>query len=539
MWSFADVLDQVAEAVPADAQAFRHSERIILWSDARRRMEGLAGFLREAGLRPGDKVAFYMRNGPAYGELAGACFLGGLVHVNVNYRYKPLEVAYILENADAAAVVYSAEFRETVLKVFDRISTLKVALEVGGSADHPAFVEEYEAAADSGLPLVRAGPRSPDDQVFVYTGGTTGMPKGVMQRQGDLIPALLLSAGLFLDEPPRTLKEIGNAVRARGSDGQRYLPACPQMHGTGFFVTMATLISGGCLVTVEGRGLDAAHVWQSVETHRVTDIAIVGDAFARPLIRALRDARSQPDLSSLASIASSGTIWSEEARSEMLSLLPNVRLLDFFASTEATTMGVAVSTVENIVPTACFTPSSSVILVDDNAVPITDAGVPGRVAIGGPQPLGYYKDAEKSAATFKMIDGRRYSIPGDYAKLEPDGTLVLLGRGSHCINTAGEKVFPEEVEEALKVHADVEDALVIGIADEKWGQAVVGVVALAAGSVFDEAALRRHVRETLAAYKVPKRIFVTEANLRAPNGKADYAIARDVVGQTPLSAEEI
>lgn len=194
-------------------------------------------------------------------------------------------------------------------------------------------------------------------------------------------------------------------------------------------------------------------------------------------------------------------------------------------------MGVAVSTAGNVAPTACFIPTPNVIIIDDEDRPIPPgSGAAGRIAIGGAQPLGYYKDSGKSAATFKMIDGQRYSIPGDYARVEPDGTLVLLGRGSHCINTAGEKVFPEEVEEALKLHGVVEDALVVGVPDEKWGQAVVGIVTLASGSVLDEVALRRHVRETLAAYKVPKRIFATEANLRAPNGKADYAAARNVAG---------
>jgi acyl-CoA synthetase (AMP-forming)/AMP-acid ligase II len=531
MWSFADVLDEVAVSVPAGAEAFRHGERVILWHDARRRMEGLAGFLHDAGLRPGDKVAFYMRNGPAYGELAGACFLGGFVHVNVNYRYKPHEVAYILQNADAAAVVYTAEFREAVAEIFGQLPTLKVALEVGARAGRPDFARDYEGAAESGLPIAQSAPRSPDNQVFVYTGGTTGMPKGVMQRQGDLVPALMLSAELFPGQSPRSLGDIGNAIRARGSAAQRYLPACPQMHGTGFFVTMATLLSGGCLVTVERSGLDAAHIWQTVEQHGVTDIAIVGDAFARPMLSALREASTPPDLSSLASIASSGTIWSVEVRTELLSLLPDLRLLDFFASSEATTMGVAVSTAGNVAPTACFIPTPNVIIIDDEDRPIPPgSGAAGRIAIGGAQPLGYYKDSGKSAATFKMIDGQRYSIPGDYARVEPDGTLVLLGRGSHCINTAGEKVFPEEVEEALKLHGVVEDALVVGVPDEKWGQAVVGIVTLASGSVLDEVALRRHVRETLAAYKVPKRIFATEANLRAPNGKADYAAARNVAG---------
>ncbi|MGZ5922990.1 MAG: AMP-binding enzyme, partial [Rhizomicrobium sp.] len=261
---------------------------------------------------------------------------------------------------------------------------------------------------------------------------------------------------------------------------------------------------------------------------RVTNMAIVGDPFGKPLLRVLNENPGKYDLSCVVGIGSSGAMWSQEVKHGLLEHLPQVMLSDAFASTEALGMGVSV-TQKGVEPkTASFMIGPNAMVIDDNDQPIEPgSGQSGRLAVGGVLPIGYYKDDEKTARTFRMLNGKRFSIPGDYAIVEADGRITLLGRGSNCINTAGEKVFPEEVEETLKTYPGVEDALVLGVPDEKWGQAITGVVKLAPGTKFDEAAMRKHVHEALAGYKAPKHILIAGVNLRAPNGKADYKSASD------------
>lgn len=254
---------------------------------------------------------------------------------------------------------------------------------------------------------------------------------------------------------------------------------------------------------------------------------VVGDSFGRPILNELNASPGKYDVSSIAMIVSSGVMWSLEVKRGLLEHMPQAMLNDGFSSSEAIGMGASVMTKDGEVQTAKFMLSDRCRVFDENDLPVAPgSGVPGIVALGPPNPVGYYKDEEKTARTFRVIDGVRYSIPGDWCLVEEDGSLTLLGRGNACINTAGEKVFPEEVEEALKTHPSIEDALVVGLPDEKWGQAVTGVVQLASGHDLDEAAVRAHVRRTLAGYKTPKRILVADRSLRASNGKADYPAAR-------------
>lgn len=526
-FNFGDAIDAVAGAVAPGAPAFIHADRMLSWSQAYGRMNNIVRSLQKRGLRPGDKVAFYMRNGTEYGELTAACFLGRFVHVNVNYRYKPEEVHYILDNADAAAIVYAREFAGAVAQIHNQLPKVKAYIEVSDTRDVASFAEEYEALARSGPGDPLSIARSPDDMVFVYTGGTTGMPKGVMYRQGDLAGAAAVGTVL-----PQTPDDVAALVKASAAAAPRYLPACPQMHGTGFFGTMSTLLTGGCVVTVDSASLDPHAVWSSIEKNRVTRMAIVGDPFAKPLLRALDEEPGKYDLSSLVAIGSSGAMWSAEVKQGLLRHLPLLTLTDSFASTEALGMGASVTTKDTEARTAAFVLGVNAMVIDDNDQPVAPgSGIAGRLAVGGVLPLGYYKDPEKTAKTMKMLNGTRYSIPGDYALVEADGRITILGRGSNCINTAGEKVYPEEVEEALKTHPSVEDALVLGVPDDTWGQAVTGVVKLLPGKALDEAALRAHVREKLAGYKTPKRIIEAGVNLRAPNGKADYKSAAQFARQ--------
>jgi acyl-CoA synthetase (AMP-forming)/AMP-acid ligase II len=527
-WNYGDILDAVAEAVPPEAPAFVHGERTILWPEASRRMNNLARALAARGARPGDKIAFYLRNGVEYSEAVGACFRGRFTHVNINYRYKPEEVRYILDNSDAQTLIYASEFRETVEQIREALPNIETYIEVG--EDIAPFAENYETLADEGDGARLDIKRSPDDLLFIYTGGTTGMPKGVMWPHGELCRIWHARMERTLGFRPKTIAEFAKMAAVMLP---RALPACPLMHGTGFISAITAMASGGCVVTVDNLSLDPHAIWQAVEKNRVQGIAIVGDPFAKPLLRALDEEPGRYDLSSMLTMTSSGAMWSIEVKRGLLKHIPQLTMTDSFASTEAMGMGSSVMTKDGEVQTGAFALLENAIVIDEQDRAIAPgSGKAGLVALSGPLPLGYYKDAEKTARTFRTIGNMRYSIPGDWARVDTDGTITLLGRGSNCINTAGEKVYPEEVEEALKTHPAVEDALVLGVPDDVWGQAVTGVVKLHNGSAFDEAALREHVRLTLAGYKTPKRILIADGPLRAPNGKADYKSVSDFARRT-------
>ncbi|MBV8978884.1 MAG: acyl-CoA synthetase [Alphaproteobacteria bacterium] len=525
-FNYGDLLEAVASAVNPQAPALAQGDTVVSWGEARRRMNNLARALRSRGAATGDKVAFYLRNAPEYGECLGACFLARLTHVNVNYRYKPDEVRYILDNSDSALLVYHREFRDSVQQIHNQLPNVRCFIEVGDDAA-PAFAERYEKLAENGDGAPLGIDRDPDDQLFIYTGGTTGMPKGVMYAHRDLMELWFNRMERTLGVRPASIEQFQVMVRMAPMQ-PRTIPACPQMHGTGLITTLTALMSGGCVITVGGHSFDPHAVWRAAEKHGATSMAIVGDPFAKPLLHALDEAPGRYDLSRMTAMTSSGAMWSEEVKEGLIRHMPQIVLTDSFASTEAMGMGTATTTKDAHGKTADFMLGENAIVIDENDQPIEPgSGQAGLVAFGGALPLGYYKDEEKTRRTFRTIAGKRYSVPGDYAVVEADGRIMLLGRGSNCINTAGEKVFPEEVEEALKTHPSVEDALVLGVPDEKWGQAVTGVVVLARGAAFDEAALRAHVRSQLAGYKTPKRVLVAEVPLRAPNGKADYKTVAD------------
>jgi fatty-acyl-CoA synthase len=502
----------------------------LSWTETGRRSNNLGRALLARGARPGDHLAFYMRNRPEYVELLAAAFKARLVHVNVNYRYMPDEVHYIFDNSDARIIVYGSEFRATIEAIRHRLDKVALFVEIDGDGNAAPFAERYETLAveGDGSPLDLA--RSPDDLLLIYTGGTTGMPKGVMWTHHDLRESQLVAARL-LGPVPETVPALAQSIRQIGP-GTKMIPVCPLMHGTGLLVTLATMMAGGCVITLDNPSFEAEALWDAVARHRPDSMAIVGDAFAKPMLRALDAAPGDRDLSSLQRIISSGVMWSLEVKRGLLEHMPQAMLNDGFSSSEALGMGASVMAKGVEAPTAKFMIGERCKVFDENDQPVEPgSGVPGMVAIGGLNPLGYYKDEAKTARTFRTIGGVRYSIPGDWVLVGADGSLTLLGRGNACINTAGEKVFPEEVEEALKTHPSVEDALVVGLPDEKWGQAVTGVIQLAEGHELDEAALRGHVRRSLAGYKTPKRIFIADRSLRAANGKADYPAAKAAAEQ--------
>ena len=524
-WNFGDILDALDASFPGQAPALIHGDRTVTWAELGRRSNNLAAQLRARGAEPGDKVAFYLRNRPEYTEGLAACFKARLVHVNVNYRYLDEELRYILDNSDAKVVLFDSEFAERVRQLRPRLPRVAAWIQVGGGTP---LGEDYEALAERGDGRPLGLERSGQDLLFLYTGGTTGMPKGVMWAANDLWHAL----GAGINSPanggvaPATLEQhVQNAVKA--GPITRQIPCCPLMHGTGLFTAIGTMISGGCVVTLEGSKFDSEELFDAVQRHRANSLVIVGDAFAKPMLNALEANPGRWDLSSVKLVVSSGVMWSTEVKKGLLKHNPGMILTDSFGSSEAVGFGSSIMTAAGEVKTAKFTIGDRCkVFSEDHREVVPGSGEKGYVARSGPIPVGYYKDPEKTARTFPTINGVRYSIPGDWCIVEADGTLTLLGRGSACINSAGEKIYPEEVEEALKTHPDVEDALVVGVPDDRWGNAVVGVVQLRGGAVADEEKLRSHVKERLAGYKVPKRVFAVAAMFRAPNGKADYKSAQ-------------
>ncbi len=528
IWNFGDILDAVGEVAAADAPALIHGERVIAWPDMTARSNNLARGLRARGAGAGDKVGFYLRNRPEYMEAAAACFKGRLTHVNVNYRYQDDELVYILDNSDSVAVVYDAQFRSHVERVRARLPKIATWVEIGGAGDTPDFAVAYEALADEGDGAPLGIERSGDDLLFLYTGGTTGMPKGVMwphkvwrEANLDALRRIYGSAPGTMDEHLAFMQEAGRLVRQ--------MPACPLMHGTGLFTAMGAILNGGAVVTMDtGGSFRPEALWESVQRHRVTAIAIVGDAFAKPMLAVLDAEPGRFDLSSVQSITSSGVMWSMEVKRGLIRHMPQVALMDSFGASEAVGFGMSVTTAEGVSETAKFTIGETCKVFSEDGREIEPGSAePGFIARGGAVPLGYYKDDEKTAKTFRTINGERYAIPGDWCTVAADGTLTLLGRGSICINSGGEKIYPEEVEEVLKGHPAVRDALVVGVPDPQWGQAVTAIVECHDGETADEDTLRAFVQARLARYKAPKRVLFRDSLMRAPNGKADYKDTRD------------
>ena len=516
--SFGMIFESIASAVDLDQPATIHGDTITSWRDFDRRTNAIAAATHAAGAEPGDRIAHLMRNSPAYLETTVAGFKARLVHVNVNYRYTGEELFYILDNSAAAVVVYDAEFAPLIASIRDRLD-VKLFLQVGGET--PDFAKDFDTVADAGTALPPQA-HSYDDMLFIYTGGTTGMPKGVMWDQGALWE--MISVGQAVPAPADLAEHLANVSAGRGRNKSLVMP--PLMHGTGFIIGIATLSRGGTVVTLPGASFDADDAVTACARHSCDYAVIVGDAFGRPLVRSLDAGRGS--IASLNVMISSGIMWSPEVKAALLQHAPAMMVVDSLGSSEGLGLGASVQTAANAgAPTRFINDGRTLVLDEDMKPVVPGSGIMGRIARAGPIPRGYWRDETKSATVFVTVDGVRYSIPGDFAILEADGTMTLLGRGSQCINTSGEKVFPEEVEEALKTHPAVEDALVFGVADEKWGQAVTAVVEAPAGT--DIEALRAHVREALAGYKTPKRIVIVAKVPRAPNGKADYAAAKALV----------
>ena len=516
-WSFAEVWHGIAGVVP-DRDAIVCGDRRLSWGEFDDRAARLASHLWNEGLRPGDKVAIDCTNRPEYLETFFGALKAGCVPVNVNYRYVADEVRYVIDNSDAKAIVLDPEFAATVDEAIAVLPSERrpVTLETG---------QAYEDALDAARPDGPWQDRPPDgdDLSFLYTGGTTGMPKGVMWRNDDLYVSLWQMSRPGT-EPPDPV--------AAARDGKRTgicLPACPLMHGTGLHIALSTLSGASTVVLVDRIGLDAQLLWSEVERNDVAVLTIVGDAFARPLLAALEAEPKRWDLSCLRAITSSGVTWSPEAKAGLLRHLPHLRLIDALGASEGMMTRTESSAASELVP-ARFAVNENVKVLDEHTgvEVMPGSGDVGFVAVTGRIPIGYYKDEEKTNATFRVVDGVRYSIPGDYGTVEPDGSIRLLGRGSACINTGGEKVYPEEVEGILREHPGVFDCVIVGVPDDRFGEMVVALIHPTEGHEVDADALATWSRERIAGYKRPKRWFIVESLDRNAAGKANYPSLRQL-----------
>ena len=531
---FATIWESIADSI-GDSPAVTQGTVTRTWSEYEQRASRLASALVDAGLQPQSKVGLYLYNSNEYLEAQFATFKFRGVPVNVNYRYLDEELLYLLDNSDAEALFFHSSLGDRVARVVDRLPKLKLLVEVSDDGEHHVVTAiPYNTLLADYDPMPRIT-RDEDDIYMLYTGGTTGMPKGVMYQMGSLVDGFVNGGLAFVGmTPPAEISQLGTTVRDAHASGIRpiTIPGCPIMHGTGMWIGAMMPQSGGAhVITLQKRSFDAHEMFQVVQEKKATLAVVVGDSFVKPMIRALDEATAKGtpyDASSLKMIASSGVMWTSEVKEALLERIEHVVLLDAMGSSEGS-MGTSIS-MKGLPPkTAKFAvaPTTKVFTDDDREVQ-PGSGEIGKVAAGGAVPLGYYKDPEKSSKTFRTINGVRYSFPGDMATVEADGSLTLLGRGSQVINSGGEKIFPEEVEEAVKRVEGVLDCLVVGIDDEKFGQAVTAVASLSPGAKVEEAAIIANVKTQLAGYKAPKRVvFVTQIP-RAPNGKADYKTARDM-----------
>ncbi|MFD5206338.1 acyl-CoA synthetase [Streptomyces anulatus] len=531
-YNLADLFESVVDAVP-DREALLYvdhpgtgAERRLTYAELDTAANRIAHHLIDAGIRPGEHLGLHLYNGVEYLQTVLGALKARIVPVNVNYRYVEQELVYLYRDADLAALVFDGEFDERVAAAAPQAPGLRHLVRVGPAPAAPPAVPvvpftEAERSGGSGRGFA---PRSADDQFIIYTGGTTGMPKGVMWRQEDLFFSGL-GGGAPTGEPVKAPQELAERVAA-GGDGITFFPTPPLMHGTSTLTAFIGFNFGQRVVV--HRKFVPAEVLRTIEKEKVTSVSLVGDAMLRPLIDCLNGPLRGTDCSSLFSVSSSGAIMSDSVRAEFQALVPTVMLLNNFGSSESGFNGTATA---DSGPERGFRVqvNARTAVVDPVTYEPVAPGEPGRIAQRGHVPLGYYNDPAKTADTFFRRGEERWVLLGDMATVDADGIVTVLGRGSQCINTGGEKVYPEEVEQALKSHPDVYDALVAGVPDERWGNRVAAVVQLrenAQALTLD--AVQAHCRTRLAGYKIPRALVLADRIQRSPSGKADYRWAKAV-----------
>ena len=529
---YATVFEKNADTIPNEL-ALICGDNKKTWREYDDRAARLASLLTSYGLTSDSKVGLYCRNSNEYLEAQYAVFKIGGVSINVNYRYKQEELIYLLDNSDSEAVFFQGCYADQIELIKDKLDKVKVFIQIDDDTEQLECAENYEEAIASHDPMERIV-RSENNIYMLYTGGTTGMPKGVMYTHGGHLRSMLNTAGAWSMIPLQEkieIEDISKEVLKMAEQGTLNvsIPGCPLMHGTGMWLgALIPHMVGGCVVTMPKLGFDPDALFQEIERTKTNNVVIVGDAFAKPMLDSLNSAKNKNkpyNLESLNNVISSGVMWSAEVKQGLLEH-HNMVLLDAFGSTEGG-MGSSTTSREKSPGTAKFVINPGVIVITDEGEHVEPgSGKRGKLGTSALVPEGYYKDEKKSSETFKEFEGVRYSFPGDYALVESDGSITLLGRGSNCINTAGEKVYPEEVEEAVKRHSDIYDCLVVGMKDERFGQRVVALASFEEGKETSEEDVISFTRENLAGYKLPKQVLFVEEVVRAPNGKANYKWAK-------------
>jgi 3-oxocholest-4-en-26-oate---CoA ligase len=526
-FNLADLFESVVDEV-GDQTAMVSGSRRLSYADLDQRANHLAHYLEGLGIGPGDPVGLQLVNGTEYIEGMLACFKIRAVPVNVNYRYLAGELEYLYRDARLTGLVFHGRFAPAVAEALGAMAETKVLLEVSEAGGPRSDVGmDYEQVLRS-VPDGRGfSERRRDDLYCVYTGGTTGMPKGVLWHHDDIFFAAMgggdpLSLGNHIAAP----EELASRVLHPGITA---LAIPPFMHAAGHWLAFSTLFGGGTVVTSAGGAFDPDEVWRLVASERVNAIAVVGDAMARPLLDVLAARPDHYDLSSLMAVGSGGAVLSPSTKAQLAKLLPGRIVADRFGSSETGQVGGEMPAEDPFGPPRLRVDERTDVLDTDLQPVAPGSRAIGHLARGGHVPIGYLGDPTGSAATFVEARGRRWALPGDLATVETDGTIVVLGRGSLCINTGGEKVFPDEVEAALKDHPDVADAIVVGVPDTRFGERVVAVVQPRPGRQIDAEALGRHAHGKLSDYKVPRQVVVVDHVVRSPSGKPDYPWARSLV----------
>jgi fatty-acyl-CoA synthase len=542
-FSLPDVFDTVAGVHP-DRDCLIWGDTHITFSQMVDRSSRLGAYLRSRGLGAHierdqlaghesgqDHLGIYLYNGNEYLEAMIGAFRARLAPFNVNYRYVADELHYLLDNAGCRALVYHAAFAPTLAEVLDRLPGLDVLIQVpdeSGNELLPGAVD-YEAALSASEPTLDVRP-SPDDLYILYTGGTTGMPKGVLWRQHDIFMSAMGGRNILTQEAVDTYDDVAAQARAF-ENGLKFLILPPLMHGAAQWVSFIGLNNGHAVVLPpDTKRLDPAQTWRTVEAERCTTLTVVGDAIARPLVEELE--AGDYDTSSLLSVGNGGAPLTPTIKQRLLAQLPHIMLTDSVGSSETGAQMSHLSSAGGEVSTGRFTPMAGTVVVSEDLDKVL---VPGHEGIGwlaqqGWVPLGYLGDADKTARTFPVIDGVRYSVPGDRARHLSSGDIELLGRDSVTINSGGEKIFAEEVERAIAGHPAVHDVVVVGRASERWGQEVVALVELSAGASATADEIVAHAGRHVARYKLPKDVVFLDAIQRSPSGKADYRWAKAQVG---------
>jgi acyl-CoA synthetase (AMP-forming)/AMP-acid ligase II len=533
--NIADLAEHAIDAVP-DRVALICGDEKLTYAELEEKANRLAHYLLDRGVQKDDKVGLYCRNRNEIVIAMLGIVKAGAILVNVNYRYVEGELRYLFENSDMVALVHERQYSDRVANVLPDTPNVKTILVVEDESDvgEEAFqryggVEFYSAIAQ-GSPERDFGERSADDIYLLYTGGTTGFPKGVMWRHEDIYRVLFGGTDFATGEFVKDEYDLAKAAAAN-PPMIRY-PIPPMIHGATQSATWMSIFSGQ--TTVLAPEFDADQVWRTIHDHKVNLLFFTGDAMARPLLDALNKDNDY-DLSSLFLLASTAALFSPSIKERLLELLPNRVITDSIGSSETGFGGtsiVAKDAPHSGGPRVTIDHRTVVLDEEGNEVK-PGSGVRGLIAKKGNIPVGYYKDEKKTAETFKTINGVRYAIPGDYAQVEEDGTVTMLGRGSVSINSGGEKIYPEEVEAALKGHPDVFDALVVGVPDARYGQCVAAVVQPRPGCRPTLAELDRFVRSEIAGYKVPRSLWLVDEVKRSPAGKPDYRWAKEQTEARP------